>query len=169
MVATPLHTVDVFCSSLIVQEFTGTVPRTVRQRVHHVRIHTELLRILRGAGGQQRGRRVFAAAKRDHCRLRRAAKRTAFPVHREDQVDRCHVHGRIRTDPEHVRQQTTLARHRHGRLRAPVARAAGLRQRTLVQQFPHSNRWVMEYRDSAPHYCNQIPLGHCTNPNSYPL
>lgn len=112
----------------------------MRQRVHHVRVHTELLRVLRGAGGQQRGRRVPAAVERDHSRLRRTAQRTAVPVHREDQVDGRHVHGRVRPDAQHVRQQTVLARHRHGRLRAPSARAVGLRQRALVQQLPHQNR-----------------------------
>lgn len=117
----------------------GTVPRAVRQRVHNVRVYTELLRVLRGTGGQQRGRRVSAAAERNHCRLRRAAQRTAFPVHREDQVDRRHVYGRFRTDQEHVRQQTVLAHYRHGRLRAQTPRAIGIRQRTLVQQLPHQN------------------------------
>lgn len=121
----------------------GAVPRAVRQRVHNVRVHTELLRVLRGAGGQQRGRGVPAAAERDHRGLRRAAERAAVPVHREDQVDRRHVHGRIRADQEHVRQQAVLARHRHGRLRSAPARAVGLRQRALVQQFPHQNRYVI--------------------------
>lgn len=61
--------------------FTGTLSRAVRQRVHNVRVHTELFRVLRGTRGQQRGRRVSAAFKRDYRRLRRAAERTAVSVH----------------------------------------------------------------------------------------
>lgn len=47
----------------------GTVPRTVRHRVHNVRVDTELLGVLRGTGGQQRGRGVSEAVERDHRRL----------------------------------------------------------------------------------------------------
>lgn len=120
--------IHLFIHSFVIDHVaTGTVPRAVRQRVHYVRIHTELLRILRGAGSQQRGRGVSEAFERDHSRLRRAAQRTTFPVHREDKVNRRHVHGRVRTHQEHVRQQTVLARYRDGRLRAPSARAACLR------------------------------------------
>ena len=33
----------------------GAVPRAVRQRVHNLRLHPQLFRVLRGAGVQQRG------------------------------------------------------------------------------------------------------------------
>ena len=34
----------------------GTLPRAVRQRLHHLCLHPQLLRVLRGIGVQQRGR-----------------------------------------------------------------------------------------------------------------
>lgn len=113
----------------------------MRQRVHNVRVHTELLRVLRGIGGQQRGGGMPSAAERDHRGLRRSAQRTAFPVYREDQVNWRHLHGRVRTDQEYMRQQTVFARDCDGRLRAATPRTVGQRQRTLVQQFPHQNRY----------------------------
>lgn len=49
----------------------GLVSRTVRLRVHYVRVDTKLLGILRRTGGEQRRRRMFEAAQRDYRRLRR--------------------------------------------------------------------------------------------------
>lgn len=130
-----------FCFVLFSLLITGTIPRAVWQRVHNVRVHTELLWVLRGIGGQQRGRGMSSAAERNHRRLWWSAQRTAFPVYWEDQVDWRHLHGRIRTDQEYMRQQTVFARDRDGRLRAETPRTVGQRQRTLVQQFPHQNRY----------------------------
>ena len=74
---------------------SGAVPRAVRQRLHHVRVHPQLLRLLRGTGGQQRGRRVSPAVERDHRRLRRDPGGGEVQVHREDQVHWSDLHGGI--------------------------------------------------------------------------
>ena len=49
----------------------GVVPRAVWQWLHHLRLDSQLLRVLRRTRVQQRGGRVLEAAQRDYCGLRR--------------------------------------------------------------------------------------------------
>lgn len=49
--------------------FSGAVSRAVRIRVHHVRVHSELLGVLRGAREQQRRSGMLEAAQRDNSRF----------------------------------------------------------------------------------------------------
>lgn len=58
-----------FHSSTRLTLFPGAVPRTVRLRLHNVRLDTELFRVLRGIGGEQRGCRVSQTVERDHSRF----------------------------------------------------------------------------------------------------
>ena len=41
---------------------SGAVPRAMRQRLYHLCLHPQLLRVLCGAGVQQRGGRVLEAS-----------------------------------------------------------------------------------------------------------
>lgn len=68
----------------------------MRLRLHNVRVDPELLGVLRGTRSEQRGRGVSQASERDHRRFRRAARRGAVQIYREDQEHRRHVHGCIR-------------------------------------------------------------------------
>ena len=65
----------------------------MRQRVHPLCVDPELLRVLRRARGQQRGRRVSPTSERDHRRLRRNSGGRQVQVHRKNQVDGSYLHG----------------------------------------------------------------------------
>ncbi|XP_061551083.1 adenylate cyclase type 6-like isoform X2 [Phycodurus eques] len=112
----------------------------VRVRGRHVCVHLQLLRVLRGAGGQQRGRGVSPASQRDHRRFRRDHQRGEIPSTGENQNHRFHLHGRLRPQCVHLRPRGSLAHPGAGRLRHEAQGADEVHQRALLQQLPDEDR-----------------------------
>ncbi|XP_067385853.1 adenylate cyclase type 6 isoform X3 [Emydura macquarii macquarii] len=132
----------------------------LRVRGRHVRLHQQLLRVLRGAGGQQRGRGVPAPAQRDHRRLRRDHQRGAVPAAGEDQDHRQHLHGCLGPERQHLRPAGPHAHHGAGRLRHAAHGADEVHQRALLQQLPDED-WP-EHRASGGggHRGPEAPVRH---------